>query len=183
MLNFYSIIVLNMPCELIIVLNMKVLRSIARQTRNVHLRRHTIADAINAFVVIAVNPQAEFRAALLRPPNRLRRRASIAVDRQAAQQNQGNVIVGAIGPNHPNPFAISSTTATIATTSIRNRRMSVADFRPISYVVPVVPILPFESEPDQPVEPMEISNASNASVQSVEMQDPTEQAEPMDIDE
>lgn len=87
--------------------------------------RRPINEAINAFVVIAVCPQAEALTILQRPPIRIRRRMSIAntsgiqgTPQQLAQAAQVAQVQPDQGPAPapPNP--------------VPNRRMSVADFRP-----------------------------------------------------
>lgn len=104
--------------------------------------RHTIDQAVNAFVVINKNPRAEVLAVLQRPPNRIRRRASFAVNRQPPPQQR---------PTQQNPENNGGVK--------KNRRMSVADFRPNNGgQINIVSTAPTA----QIAEPMDTSNGSNA---------------------
>lgn len=120
--------------------------------------RSTISNAINAFVLIPISPRAEALAALFeRPPNRLRRRISIAGESIAVPVAPALPAV----PVFPNQLAV-----------VQNRRMSVADFRSSSQtsnIVPVVPAVPMDT------------SGGNESLENVEMVDVME-VEPMDVD-
>lgn len=171
----------------------QVLRSIVRRCQGFRMR-HSLTEAINAIVLIRINPRAEVLAALACPPNRIQRRVSFAGTRQPMQSPQ---------PPQQQPSQQQNMFSNRFAGGITNRRVSVADFRSTTSaqpaqsnhqnlggqtnVTPFVPTVPVAS-----AQPMNISAASqdsavdmsiesianNVSNQSVETLEPVE---PMDV--